>query len=77
MHTWTLRYIALAGMLFFVTRSLATLPLAEALSVGLLACLVGGAAMHGGEALSHAWRTRRAALPRGPVSRPPLPSPDA
>ncbi|MEL7363195.1 MAG: hypothetical protein AAFN13_14065 [Bacteroidota bacterium] len=77
MHIWTLRYVALAGLLFVVTQSLAALPLMEGLYVGLLICLVGGAAVHGGEALSHAWRARRATLSRGPASRPPLPSPDA
>ncbi|MEM8601879.1 MAG: hypothetical protein AAGF99_18330 [Bacteroidota bacterium] len=77
MHIWTLRYVALAGLLFVVTRSLAALPLVEGLYVGLIACLVGGAMVHGGEALGHAWRARRATLPRGPVTRPPLPSPDA
>lgn len=59
MPAWTLRLVALAGLLVVTTQGLTLLPPAEALTVGLLACLGGGVVLHSVEAL--AWTLRRRA----------------
>ncbi|MEM9998389.1 MAG: hypothetical protein AAF809_11865 [Bacteroidota bacterium] len=75
MHDWTLRLLAIAGLLFLATRSLAALPLMEGLAVALMGCLAIGGAVHATDALA---RALRHAPPRHPLpGTPPVPHPDA